>query len=206
MRDPDIYPFHVGTSFVQYRGSGFWTRDAALETVLGLLVAELQPLCNEEDRLSAVLDHWTLQATAGFTGCVSADLDKNLADPNLRSRAIAALRHVLAALPADGLVHAADPGFLERAERVTAGESWHCPAALASWVIEVSQALIDLVEGNLRATSRIAVAGRGDVKRFICIVVPHPGAGGPRSTASSRSPGRGSRSPRSLVPALGTPP
>ena len=151
--DPDIYPFHVGTSFVEYRGSGFWTRDAALETVLGLLVAELQPLCNEEDGLSAVLDHWTLQATAGFTGCVSADLDRNLADPNLGSRAIAALRHVLAALPADGLVHAADPGFLERAERVTAGESWHCPAALASWVIEVSQALIDLVEGNLPATS-----------------------------------------------------
>ena len=110
MRDADTYPFHVGTSFVEYRGSGFWTRDATLETVLGLLVAELQPLCDEEDKLSEVLDHWTLQATADFTGCVSADLDKNLADPSLRAHAIAALRHLLAALPADGLVHASGPG------------------------------------------------------------------------------------------------
>lgn len=30
---------------------------------------------------------------------------------------------------------------------------WHCPAALASWVIEVSKALLDLVEGNLPDTS-----------------------------------------------------
>ena len=80
----------MGTSFVEYRGSGFWTRDAALETVLGLLVAELQPLCHGEDSLSSVLDHWTMQATAGFTGCVSADLDSNLADPGLRSHATAA--------------------------------------------------------------------------------------------------------------------
>jgi hypothetical protein len=94
-----------------------------------------------------------LQATAGFTGCVSAELDKNLADAGLRSRAVAALRRVLADLPADGLVEAAGPGFVERAERVTAGEPWHCPSALASWVIEVSKALLDLVEGNLPATT-----------------------------------------------------
>jgi hypothetical protein len=34
----------VGTSFTEYRGLGFWTRDAALETVLALLVLELEPL------------------------------------------------------------------------------------------------------------------------------------------------------------------
>lgn len=152
VRDADIHAFRVGSSFVEYRGSGFWTRDAALETVLGLLVAELQPLCGREDKLSAVLDYWTLQATAGFTGCISPDLDKNLANPNLRSHAIAALRRVLAALPPDGLVPAADPRFLDRAEHVTA-EPWHCPAALASWVIEVSKALLDLVEGNLPDTT-----------------------------------------------------
>jgi hypothetical protein len=147
------YPLRVGTSFVEYRGSGFWTRDAALETLLGLLVAELQPLCDGQDGLSAVLDRWTLQATAGFTGCVSADLDENLADPDLTSRVIAGLRHVLVRLPADGLVNAVGPGFLERADRVTAAESWHCPSALAPWVIEVGKALLDLVEGNLPATS-----------------------------------------------------
>lgn len=147
------YPVRVGTSLVEYRGSGFWTRDAALETLLGLLVTELQPLRDREDRLGEVLDRWTLQATAGFMGCVSADLDKNLADPSLRAQVITGLRRVLAGLPADGLVTAADPGFVERAKRVTGGGPWHCPSALASWVIEVSKALLDLVEGNPPASS-----------------------------------------------------
>ncbi len=33
----------MGTSLTEYRGRGFWTRDAALETVLALLVPELEP-------------------------------------------------------------------------------------------------------------------------------------------------------------------
>lgn len=146
------YPAVVGTSFVDYRGRGFWTRDAALETVLGLLVAELQPLSERDDTLSAILDSWTLQATVGFTGCVSPDLDEKLADPKLRSLVTAGLRHVLYGLPADGLVNAAGPGFIERAERVTDGGPWRCPSALATWVTEVSKALLDLIEGELPAT------------------------------------------------------
>jgi hypothetical protein len=142
----------VGTSFVDYRGCGFWARDAVLETVLGLLVAELQPTSERDDALSAILDSWTLQATVGFTGCVSPDLDEQLADPSVRSLVIAGLRRVLAGLPADGLVNAADPGFIERAERVTGGGPWRCPSASATWVIEVGRAVLDLVEGDLPAT------------------------------------------------------
>jgi len=56
----------VGTSYVDYRGRGFWTRDAALETLLGLLIAELEPLSGGDQELGAVLDRWSLQATAGF--------------------------------------------------------------------------------------------------------------------------------------------
>jgi hypothetical protein len=142
----------VGTSFVDYRGCGFWTRDAALETVLGLLVTELQPLAEGNDALGAVLDSWALQATAGFTGCVSPDLDQNLADPGVRSLVTAGLRRVLAGLPADGLVSAADPGFIERAGRVTEGGPWRCPSALATWATEVGKAVLDLIDGELPAT------------------------------------------------------
>jgi hypothetical protein len=142
----------VGTSFVDYRGCGFWTRDAVLETVLGLLVVDMQPLPEGSDALHAVLDNWTLQATAGFNGCVSANLDERLADPSVRSLAVAGLRRVLAGLPADGLVELADPGFMERAERVTTGGPWRCPSSLATWVVEVGKALLDLIEGELPAT------------------------------------------------------
>jgi hypothetical protein len=86
----------VGTSFVNYRGCGFWTKDSALETALGLLVVELQPLSEGDDQISSVLDWWTLQATVGFNGCVSPDLDNKLTDAGLRSAVAAGLRGVLA--------------------------------------------------------------------------------------------------------------
>jgi hypothetical protein len=141
----------MGSSFVDYRGRGFWTRDAALETVLALLVAELQPLSRPGDALSALLDEWALQASVGFMGCVSPGLDQNLTDPDLVSAVTAALRHVLARLPADGLVTADDPDFAQRAQRVSEGQ-WRSPSALAAWVAEVSKALLELIEGDLPAT------------------------------------------------------
>jgi hypothetical protein len=88
------------------------------------------------DALGTILDSWTLQATAGFNGCVSPNLDKTLADPGLMSLVIAGLHRVLAKLPADGLVNAADPWLIERAERVTDGARWRCPSASAPWVID----------------------------------------------------------------------
>jgi hypothetical protein len=142
----------VGTSFVEYRGCGFWTRDAALETVLGLVVCELEPVSEADGPLSAVLDGWTLQATAGFTGCVSPDLDANLADPRMRSLVVAGLRRILDGLPAEGLVQAVGIGFTARAQRVTEGGPWRYPSASATWVTEVGTAMPDLVEGELPAT------------------------------------------------------
>ena len=143
----------MGTSFADYRGCGFWNRDAALETILLLLVVDLQPESRNDDALGVALDWWTLQATVGYSGCVSPSLDHKLADPRVRSLVIAGLRRILTGLPADGFVELADPGFSERAERVAAGVPWRCPYALATWVTEVGKALLDLVEGELPATS-----------------------------------------------------
>lgn len=68
----------MGTSFTRYRGCGFWTTDAALETVLALLVLELEPLARQDPDLDPILDTWTVQSVAGFGGCVSAGLDEHL--------------------------------------------------------------------------------------------------------------------------------
>jgi predicted NBD/HSP70 family sugar kinase len=141
----------VGTSFVDYRGRGFWTRDAALETVLALLATELERSADGDEAASAVLDHWALQAVAGFNGCVNADLDRSLTDGRLTSDITGALGRIRARLPAQGLVEADDPRFLRRAERVSAAGPWRPPSALASWVNEVLKALGDLVEGRLPA-------------------------------------------------------
>jgi hypothetical protein len=143
----------VGTSYVDYHGRGFWTRDAALETVLGLLVAELEPLSGGDDALSPVLDRWSLQATAGFNGCVSADLDTNLAEPTVSLLVAAGIRRVLDGLPTDGLVTAGDAAFMRRASRACGGEPCRSPSALASWVIQVAKTILELIEGELPATA-----------------------------------------------------
>jgi hypothetical protein len=146
----------VGTSFVEYNGRGFWTRDAALETVLGLLVEQLHPLAGSHEQLGPVLDYWALQAAAGFNGCVSPALDEKLASPELRSMVTVALGDILAGLPPGGLVESGGPGFRQRAGQACAGAAWRCPCALAEWVREVALAATDLLENDLPA----AVAGR----------------------------------------------
>jgi hypothetical protein len=139
-------------SYVDYRGRGFWTRDAALETVLGLLVAELEPLSGDH-ALRVVLDQWSLQATAGFNGCVSAELDANLAEPTLPSVVAAGIRRMLDRLPADGLVNAGDAVFMQRAISVGSGGPCRSPSALAPWVTQVAKTLLELIEGDLPATA-----------------------------------------------------
>jgi hypothetical protein len=66
----------VGSSFTQYQGHGFWTRDAKIEIWLHLLVGAADRHPAPEPWLRRAVDHWRLQAAAGFQGCVDADLDE----------------------------------------------------------------------------------------------------------------------------------
>ena len=140
----------MGTSFTGYRGRGFWTRDAALETVLALLVLELEPLARQDPDLEPVLDTWTLQSVAGFGGCVSPGLDECLTSrPGLAALVTAALLRVRERLPAEGIIEVTSPDLARRAGRVCAGHSWYVPAALATWAGNVADAMHDLVAGRL---------------------------------------------------------
>lgn len=141
----------MGTSFVTYRGSGFWTRDAALETLLALVVTELARAADGGLAVEAILDQWALQAVAGFAGCVNADLDRALAGGLLAPEVTGALGRIRTRLPAEGLVEADDPGFLRRAERASGAAPCRVPCALATWVHETLKALGDLIEGHLPA-------------------------------------------------------
>jgi hypothetical protein len=147
------YRGDVGTSFTRYRRAGFWTRDAALETVLALLVLELEPLAKDNPGLEPVLDDWTLQSVAGFGGCVSAGLDEHLtSQPGLGETVTAALRRIRDRLPLEGSIEVSSPGLAERADRVCEGSGWSAPGALATWAVNVADALADLVAGRLPET------------------------------------------------------
>jgi len=89
----------VGSSFTEYRGTGFWSRDASIELWLYLLAQEIGQHDNPPEWLRAAAEDWHLQATVGMGGCVSAALDQHAPTPErvavileLAERALAGLR------------------------------------------------------------------------------------------------------------------
>jgi hypothetical protein len=66
----------MGTSFTDFNGKGFWTRDPLLEVWLGALVQEIDHLSSLSEWLTLVRQEWHLQAVVGFGGYVSPDLER----------------------------------------------------------------------------------------------------------------------------------
>jgi hypothetical protein len=53
----------MGTSFVEYKGFGFWTRDNFLESWLTTLLDEMRKLPKPEPWQESLMEHWRVQAT-----------------------------------------------------------------------------------------------------------------------------------------------
>src|SRR5579864_8084347 len=69
----------MGTSFVEYKGFGFWTRDNFLESWLTTLLEEMRKLPSLEPWQEAQRGHWRVQSTIDG-GVMSAGLDDFLTD------------------------------------------------------------------------------------------------------------------------------
>ncbi len=67
----------MGTSYVEYRGKGFWSWDGYLEDALAL-IAEAIEAENSPDWLKAARQHWTDQASGVFSGWIHPKLDEFL--------------------------------------------------------------------------------------------------------------------------------
>ena len=65
----------MGSSYTEFRGRGFWARDALLEVWLILLAEEAEREQPPIDWLNHAAKHWRSQATSGMVGCLSANLD-----------------------------------------------------------------------------------------------------------------------------------
>jgi hypothetical protein len=63
----------MGTSFVEYRGHGFWSWDGYLEHVLFLLAETIGP-APDELWLEEVRDYWRLQASGVFSAWIHPQL------------------------------------------------------------------------------------------------------------------------------------
>ncbi len=71
----------MGSSFIEYRGAGFWSRNYSLEMWMYLLAQEARQLEDAPEWLLAAADDWHRQATLNMMGCVSPDLDEHATSP-----------------------------------------------------------------------------------------------------------------------------
>lgn len=93
MRDdrPQGILLGVSTSYVDFRGHGFWTSDGKLEIWLHLLTLAISRRPVRPEWLDEVRQAWHEQATVGFPGCVSPGLDHWIGDQADRLRAVVEL-------------------------------------------------------------------------------------------------------------------
>ena len=91
----------MGSSFTEFKGYGFWSRDYFLEEWLRHLSAECRKQNLLPPWLAAACEHWELQATGIFSGWVSANLDEFLIDEEGVSLIISISEAAKSRLPAD---------------------------------------------------------------------------------------------------------
>jgi hypothetical protein len=92
----------LGTSFTSYHGYGFWSRDSALELWLYLLAQEVDQMEATSEWLRAAAAEWHLQATGGFDGSVSAELNRHAPTPEQAAAIVIVAERALGALRTRG--------------------------------------------------------------------------------------------------------
>ena len=65
----------MSSSFVEYRGRGFWSWDGYLEHVLALLADRIGSSPKQE-WLVQLRDHWSTQSSGAFSGWIHPKLDE----------------------------------------------------------------------------------------------------------------------------------
>jgi len=87
----------MSSSFVEYRGHGFWSRDLFLEPVLALLAERIGDSANQ-DWLKDLRDHWRNQSSGDFRGWIHPNLDEFITSED-RREAILRLLNIITSQP-----------------------------------------------------------------------------------------------------------
>jgi hypothetical protein len=136
----------VGSSFVAIDGRGFWVRDGILELCLRLLALHLEEPSNAEPSASPVFrirDGWLLASRGYFGGWVPDGLEEATGNAEGRAVVLRALGSLLGALGSAPPVLNAGILNLLGNEHV-----WPADVKTAA-LMEVAQALLDLIEGRI---------------------------------------------------------
>lgn len=80
----------MGTSFVKYKGHGFWSWDGYLEHLFTLLAERIEG-SEPEEWLRQACDHWRRQSSGDFGGWIHPDLDDYV---TTKERRLSMVNHV----------------------------------------------------------------------------------------------------------------
>lgn len=82
----------MGTSFVEYRGRGFWSWDGYLEHALALVASRFAG--SADDWQKQLHEHWKQQSSGFFSGFISPRLDDLITTEERRDQLIRVLDDV----------------------------------------------------------------------------------------------------------------
>jgi hypothetical protein len=84
----------MGTSYIKYKGFGFWSRDTFVESWLLTLLAEMEKLPATETWQKELMEHWRIQAPIDG-GCIWVGLDDFLTDQSKEELILSAAKQAL---------------------------------------------------------------------------------------------------------------
>jgi hypothetical protein len=95
----------MGSSFAEYRGFGFWSRDRLLQRIAGELADIIDAQSPREDWLSELSLHWKQQASGNFNGWIHLELDDFLTTEERRLQVLAFVQQVTERYPVVHSIH-----------------------------------------------------------------------------------------------------
>ncbi len=136
----------MGSSFIDFKDYGFWSRDDGIEVWLSLLVREIDRLDSVPDWLKEARDHWLLQATVGFGGWIHPQLDDYLVTQDRINLVLMLSERVLKWLNEQGEYFSQE--YLTSLD--TSRESWWTAEIEVEMFAQVGRKFIELLRGELK--------------------------------------------------------
>ena len=85
----------MGSSFINFREHGFWSRDDYIEDLAHEVAAAVSAGESKEEWLSQLSSHWELQSSGAFSGWIHLRLDEFLVSEERRKKLGAVVQSVM---------------------------------------------------------------------------------------------------------------
>lgn len=95
----------MGSSFIEYRGHGFWSSDSFIESLAGEVAKAIERQPKKEDWQANLSAHWKLQSSGAFGGWVHLNLDEFLTGEEHREKLRAVVQAVVSLHASDDPIH-----------------------------------------------------------------------------------------------------